>query len=1004
MLRQAAKAHRRTMPSWLPRRQLHRVTFRCVSASRSVPLGYRMPNPPATFVGRRDELKAIKAATKRGPLVVLCGVGGLGKTSLAAATLHALFRDRVKRAITVRFRASQPARQRLVDLVSALEHLIVPAARSSQPSEAGATGLAASDEDLTMLAIDLAEAHGAFVVLDDVHHGMPDLVSLLTAIARHAQRSTWIATSRVEPVAAELVGQVIRLGPIGERHLTSLARLFNPSLSKSKAVELARDASGSPWKLRRLVSAPTEARDEPLDGVNAMGRRVLEALLVVERAMPEHTLGQTVHGSGSGTGLRDALDDLVRRGLVEAASGEGGYRLHDAARPWVEEWVSPSDLTRERAVAALAAAGEPEVLEALRLALSSGDTTSALQICRASFDALLHSGHAPTLWQLLGAEGATFGSFKLRAAMQLADVKITTTLDEPPPDALFERLLWARALAVEEHSERALRIAEPLIDLARKSGDARLTFWAALELAIIERVLIGPERGLDRIAEAVAIDDATRALRTALHAFWLAESGRIAESLEMLERSRPGAPRPPVRLTTPLADEILGGPIDFFIRYYRMAAFMECGTLDRAHVELTGGGDLGLSDSLRASHVQRVGIANLAIAHGRLAEARQMLDRLSHGASASSYLTIARLLEVDWRMASGHFAGATADLDALMNDTRARNALVHAWCFDARERLYIATANADDCAQGEASTPLGRVSEVVLSLRRALRAARNGQPHDVIEPLEIEGAIIRHNILATDALLLHKEAATQARSAIALAKAHGWAVREAESRQLLVECLVVQGDRESARKEAEVLLDHAASMPSPRFVAEARLLLAAVALPAVDCVVLAELASADDVAPCASRRARALLGDAPGRLDMLDERIVSAVRANVEIISLRANGRSPSRRWGLDVIRRIVWLPDGRVISLAKHELLMRTLETIGRCGGVATFAELATAAWKVRTFHPLDDGNRIRVAFHRLRALIEDDPARPQRVLLRPNESAYELGPEPFTLLIPLK
>jgi hypothetical protein len=156
------------------------------------------------------------------------------------------------------------------------------------------------------------------------------------------------------------------------------------------------------------------------------------------------------------------------------------------------------------------------------------------------------------------------------------------------------------------------------------------------------------------------------------------------------------------------------------------------------------------------------------------------------------------------------------------------------------------------------------------------------------------------------------------------------------------------------------------------------------------------------VAPCASRRARALLGDVTGRLDKLDERIISAVRTgNAEIISLRADARAPTRRWGLDVIRRIVWLPDGRMISLAKHELLMRTLETIGRRGGVATFAELATAAWKVRTFHPLDDGNRIRVAFHRLRALIEDDPARPQRVLLRANESAYELGPEPFTLLI---
>jgi hypothetical protein len=172
-------------------------------------------------------------------------------------------------------------------------------------------------------------------------------------------------------------------------------------------------------------------------------------------------------------------------------------------------------------------------------------------------------------------------------------------------------------------------------------------------------------------------------------------------------------------------------------------------------------------------------------------------------------------------------------------------------------------------------------------------------------------------------------------------------------------------------------------------------------VPSIDFVTLQELASAEDTAPSASRRARALLGDATRRLDKLDEHVVASARAGkAEIISVRTND-AVGRGWGLDVIRRIVWLPDGRVVSLAKHELLMRTLEAIGRRGGTATFEELAVDAWKVRTFHPLDDGNRIRVALHRLRALIEDDPARPQRILLRSNQSAYELGPEPFTLVV---
>ena len=156
---------------------------------RSVPLVWRVPNAPATFVGRRRELDEIRAASKRGPLVIVCGPGGIGKTALATAAVRDVFAHRAARAVMVSARAS-PIRQVFVDLLRALG-----LAKNVEPRDA---------IDLTMHVIDLAEERRALVVLDDVHHVMPEIEPMLVAIAQYARRSAWIATSRSDVNAPEL--------------------------------------------------------------------------------------------------------------------------------------------------------------------------------------------------------------------------------------------------------------------------------------------------------------------------------------------------------------------------------------------------------------------------------------------------------------------------------------------------------------------------------------------------------------------------------------------------------------------------------------------------------------------------------------------------------------------------------------------------------------------------------------------------------------------------------
>ncbi len=946
---------------------------------RSVPLVWRVPNAPATFVGRRHELEEIRTAANRGPLVVVCGPGGIGKTALATAAVRDVFATRATRAVMVSARAS-PVRQVFVDLLRALG-----LAENVEPRDA---------IDLTMHVIDLAEERRALVVLDDMHHVMPDIEPMLVAIARYARRSAWIATSRVMVNAPELAGQTVDLAPLAAKDLATLARLVDPKISRASADRVAREAEGSPWRALQIAGERQHALDDT-------SRALLAALLVVERPVSEKALAESAAAA-----ITRPLAELVRRGFVEELPS--GYRIHDAARSWVESRVPAGE--GAHAIAALASGGRVESVEALGLALKSSDETRALAICASSFDAMLRAGHASTLFRLVASRtGSAWSTYKLRAALRLSTVKITSVLEEPPENALYDRLRWVRALVVEGQSDQAFALAERLAEQTPAvADDATVAFWAKLQRAMAAR-FHRPERALELVGDVRPIDDATGALHAALRSFWLAEAGRIEDAIATLEKSRFTREAASVHMdaSVSFAEEILGGPLDFFVRYYRMAAFMECGHLDRAHEELTRGEDrLGMDDQLSASYVQLVGIANLAIARGELDDASKILTRLLRAAPAgpSVYHTIARLLDVECRMSSGVFENVDRVLDALIDETRDRNALVHAWCNDTLERLRTIRASNEDMTRDLDFdvAPLGSVARGVMTQRRALRLARFGVGHVAEASIDVESSILREMVAATDAILAREKehAIDAATRAVETAAKHAWGGRECEARVLLIEAAGVCGDMRRARSEVSALVERASAMPSARFVLEANALGALFADPPIDFAALEEIATQDFVAPVSARRARAILGDdaALSSLDALDARVVSAAREHAHVEVIRVHPALAARGWGLDARRRVMWLPKGRRVSLARHAILATVLEVLARAGGKASFEDLAQGVWQRRTYHPLQDGNRMRVTFHRLRAMVEDDPQKPARVVL--SGASYELGPEPFTFV----
>ena len=153
------------------------------------------------------------------------------------------------------------------------------------------------------------------------------------------------------------------------------------------------------------------------------------------------------------------------------------------------------------------------------------------------------------------------------------------------------------------------------------------------------------------------------------------------------------------------------------------------------------------------------------------------------------YHTIARLLDVERCIAGGAFEHVDRALDALLDETRDRNALVHAWCSDTLERLRAVRASRADIAIDfdlDAS-PLGSVARGVIAQRRVLRRARFGLAHASDTSVDVEGSILREMIAATDAILAgaKNEALASAARAVETATKHAWGGRECEARVLL---------------------------------------------------------------------------------------------------------------------------------------------------------------------------------------------------------------------------
>lgn len=915
-----------------------------------LPLRRRLPNPPPAFVGRERALARLADAIKRGPVSLVHGPGGVGKTSLVLQTLHRRFPRRVDKTLFVAIRPDEAAAEVRSRILRVL-------ADAEEDASVDVGAVDADPEAAVATAIELAEDGKWWVVLDDLHHSDPsEMDELVVQLASYARTSRWIVTSRAPPPSGALPGQTLSLDGLDEAELGALAAALEPDLSDAVRARAVRAAAGSPWLLLSHLAAGADGaaleRDRLLGSLPPGSADLLRLLAVVPVPLAPELAARV-------TPLPDeaALAALERRGAIEL--GPDGLRLHDVVRGLLvtdEPSVARElEAWRARACEALAAIDDVEArLLAAHLAAALGRHAVLEALLDAHGEAILAAGHAPRLWRaLLAAPRTQLRRWRLRCAAELGNPTALSEVEPPGGDDPASVRAWAEALVARGEPAEAERVLAGLRDPAARALAARC------------RLLLGdPSGALERL-EGLESQESLRA-RCALAA------GR-----EVVEPTGP--------------DE--EGAVDAAEVLLVLGRDAEAA----ARLDAWLGSARGRQHRLLDTRQALLARARLHLRRGELAAVAEITDTVRpfvRGASVSRPELTA--LEVERRLAVGELGGLAARLERAFDaaagvDERARLRLA-----TLSVRLLTAQATTvDDWHEAERArdAPAGRALDAALleSRARAGELTSTELRRALGEP--VAGERLRTARLRALAELLAGDPDAAAAGAAAVATS----ARRAARADVLAEALALRCDALLCADRLEELADAAGELAelghrtgSARWQSEA-----VFHTLRNDPGTLERLADAIDVAPVCARRARVRLGSV-ARLDRVDHLVLEALARGRDAIEVRpvwgaAESRGPWQPgWGL-ASDGSAWLEDGRRVDLAGHAVLLRLLSVLFDRGGAASKETLIQEAWDEREYHPLRHDPKLHAAVRKLREKLEDRPSDPQRILT--TDEGYRLG-----------
>lgn len=893
------------------------------AAAVSVPLVLRPANPPVPFVGRAAERARLAQSLQRGPVSLVWGFSGVGKSALVAQALSEQAPASGSRCVVVEAAAGVSVVGALVQRLRAIPGVTV-------------------DDDGPEVVVEVLERHALWVVIEDIERvdASPALLSLLALAARFCRGARLICVCREDPRLPALLAQTVAVSPMPVADLAVLLHEVQPELGDAEARGMALRAQGSPWRALQLSMGGVVDDSGPeasLLALSPAAQGVLRTLALVPGAVPKETLSRATRLPAA-----DILDSLARRGWLEVSAR--GVRLHSAARPVVGSGFDNDErqLRSSKLSTALIDCDDAAVaLGAAPLLAATGDAASLLRLLDRHGDVLRERGEAGALLKtLLAVSAAPVGPLHRWHCVLALDVGDSGVggvddvgsgvvgggaLDQvvPPREAddvalkvAFAAVLLARGTSGATAEARAvLHAVQKAVGRAEIADDAARVGAAALLFELGD--LAAATTLLDGVSPADAgLAIACRALRVLIT---VEEKGPAGVDADARALARDWATLTPAqRSRDPALVPIVGGAL---------VQSGQCGTA----LGLLRSLQPALTTTTAAGRAALLVHAQAALLCGALDEARALLATAATSSSTATQRA-ARLGSVEVDVVEGVFGSVLADVATLAVALRERPTpprLLRRF-----ERLTAVAASLLTPATTTAPR-LGLASGApdgdLLRRRGSARTAGN-----VVAALELSVALV-------DAAL---GAGTPDRPALA-----------AEARQLQADSATC-GSRRFAKEAAFAALAATGTLTAETLV---------------------ELARAEAESPVVARRARALLGE-DVVVDRADHVVVQALlqssspRAPVQLVQ-----RAEGAEWTVEVGALRILLADGRSVDFSSKKVLFDLLTTLGKHGGAATKEQLLEEAWGVREYHPLHHDNRLKVAVRKLRRLLEevlgDDP-----------------------------
>lgn len=976
--------------------------------SVTLPLRYRVPNPPPHFTGRGALLEELGVALGRGPLTLVVGPPGIGKTALVSQLLAAQFPEQLERSVYVPVRRSTPPEDIRIEIGRALF-------RTRNLGEAQWRSAVSDIEALSAVSLDLAETADWWVVIDDAQLAEPSSTrELASLVRRYARRSKWVLVSSRKDVGSELSSDVVDVGAMSAVELRKVAAEQASDTARPRLDELVASAAGSPWKLIQQLAAARAGVEiggsSVLEGLPTTTVTFLKLLAIVGEAVPKRVVTAVAELPAA-----DVLAELERRGLVEVSPAELSqdeprFRLHEMVREGLEREGRLDQLQElhARAAGAFAQLDDPDAhLTALRLYARAGRDDALLQLLDARGQGLLDRGYGRALWQLVQAAGASTGPFarwRLLAAVEAGSAADLATLEPPPNPSAAEQLLWGRVLFNRGRIDDALEVGHQLQQSLDSQGTEESRAEAEYLVACCHANVSRWEeavRALDGKAPAKELSASERVKRDLLALRCLTLAGHSQRALERLELVQAHFPE-----LEPATRKQVG--YSLAVALYELGRGGEGAKL----LDSLGPGDHPplYSEQGRYALFQRATLAHL---RGDVDESRELLATLWPFVGSISMLRPhVLLLEARLRYYAGELEGLENTLGDVIDHAR-RIGSSNLECMAENYRLLLDIDAGRHERAASRTCPAADTQGLnaqIFSLRQARATLRAGSAVaanlDAVAAADFPKlALIAEEVRAEASLVAGDAAAALAKveEVLQLAERSGMGLAQSSLRTLRCEALVCLGRRAELEQEALLLRDDGESTASPRTLLAADFYLALARTGSPDMSALASVAAGLSIAPPVARRARALF-NLPCPIDAVDQVVVDGARrfqpwSEVELVRgpavTQASDVDWQRTWGLVGPDQRVWLPQQRSVDLSRRDLLWRLLCVVADHGGEAHKEQLVVEAWGEREYHPLRHDNRLQAAVRKLRRAIEDDPSSPTRFVTR--EDGYALGDPMF-------